>query len=458
MQSHRASLLRCGAGLALLCVTAAPGAELTLAEAEALSTADEPGLRAIREKALALREQAVADGQLADPKLKLGVLSLPTDSFDFDQEPMTQIQVGVQQAFPAGRTLEYKSRRTGRLAAAQAATGDARALEVVEAVRRAWLETYYWVRAGQVVRESQVLFKQLVNITRSRYAAGGRNQQDVIQAELELERLQDRVLSILAKEEQARAELGRWVGPERAGDVLPNGLPELPPVYGRKELVDDLDRHPSILAESARVEAGTEAVAMARQAYKPRWMVDLTYGFRQGRNPASGTTDAQEAVSLGRKLLAQQGISVPNYGLLEKQLAPVGSERADFLSVMVLVDLPLFTHNRQDRRMAASRHETQAAMRTRESRRLELRRMLDELYAGWQRTSERLERYRTVLIPRARESAEAALTAYQSDRGDFTALMRARIAELDTRLEALRLAVDRAKAQAGLLYLAGDES
>jgi len=199
-------------------------------------------------------------------------------------------------------------------------------------------------------------------------------------------------------------------------------------------------------------------VAMAREAYKPRWMVDLTYGVRQGRNPASGLSDEQRTVNLARKLLAQQGVSLPNYGLIDSRLAPTGTDRADFLSVMVLVDLPLFTGNRQDRRLAASRHETQAAMRARDNELLELRRTLDETYAGWERAGERLERYRTALIPQARESAEAALSAYQSDRGDFNALMRARIAELETRLEALRLIVDRAKAQAGLLFLAGDAS
>ena len=39
------------------------------------------------------------------------------------------------------------------------------------------------------------------------------------------------------------------------------------------------------------------------------------------------------------------------------------------------------------------------------------------------------------------------------DGAAFTALMRARITELDVRLQDLRLRVDRAKAQAGLLFL-----
>jgi outer membrane protein TolC len=124
---------------------------------------------------------------------------------------------------------------------------------------------------------------------------------------------------------------------------------------------------------------------------------------------------------------------------------------------MVMVDLPIFPGDRQSRRLQASRHEVNAAMASRDLRLRELQRTLEEEHAAWTRTGERLERYEKLLIPRARENTEAALNAYQSERGDFTALLRARISELDTRLDALRLRVDRAKARAGLLYLAGDD-
>jgi len=40
---------------------------------------------------------------------------------------------------------------------------------------------------------------------------------------------------------------------------------------------------------------------------------------------------------------------------------------------------------------------------------------------------------------------------------EFTTLMRARITDLDVRLEDLRIRVDRAKIQANLLYLAGEK-
>ncbi|MGD2081355.1 MAG: TolC family protein [Chromatiales bacterium] len=448
----------CRAAGVLLAVASPAGADLTLHEAERAAVGGEPSLEVLRQKASALEQSAVADGELPDPKLKLGLMNFPTDTFALGQEPMTQVQIGVQQMFPSGRSLEHRSRRTERLADAERAGADQRRLEVVRSVRRAWLETFYWVRAGEVVRETQRLFDQLVEITRSRYAAGGRNQQDVIQAELELDLLGDRELRIRTMEEQARAELGRWIGPQPARGELPDALPDLPDVPSYAALADGLQTHPAIRAENARVAAGNQGVAVAREAFRPQWMLDVTYGIRSGETTPAGQSELAQGLSAARQALGIPAPTDPRIDLYRNTLLrPDPVERPDFLSVMVVMDMPIFTGNRQDRRLRASRHEVEAAMASREVRLRELQRMLDEEHAAWIRTGERLARYDRLLVPRARENTEAALNAYQSERGDFTALLRARVSELDTRLDALRLRVDRAKALAGLLYLAGED-
>ena len=59
----------------LICATGLQGAELTLSEAEAIAVREDPKLKGLSEKSLSLREGAVADGQLPDPKLRLGLLN-----------------------------------------------------------------------------------------------------------------------------------------------------------------------------------------------------------------------------------------------------------------------------------------------------------------------------------------------------------------------------------------------
>ena len=53
--------------------------------------------------------------------------------------------------------------------------------------------------------------------------------------------------------------------------------------------------------------------------------------------------------------------------------------------------------------------------------------------------------------------AQAALLTYQSDAGDFADVMRSHIDDLNTRLDHIRLQVERAKSYAALANLGGIE-
>ncbi|MEW6353554.1 MAG: TolC family protein [Pseudomonadota bacterium] len=386
---------------------------LTLREAEQLALQNDPALPRFNALAQAQQERAVAEGQLPDPQLTVGVQDLPVDTFSRNQDDMTQVQVGVRQTFPAGDTLAQRGKQAAALADAESARALDAARKAVQAVRAAWLEAYYQAQAVQLVRQAQKLFAQVADVTQSQYSAGFVTQQDVIGAQLELNLLQDRETGIVAAREAAMAELGKWVGRHQLMRSLPEELPALTDPGARELIETALDAHPSMQVEDALVNAGQRGVDLARAQYKPSWEVDLSYGQRNG-------------------------------------------ERADMASALVTIDLPIFTDKRQDRRLAASQQEVYAARYARDERRRELLHMLESEYAAWTRLGERVDYYEKTVLPQAAQNAASALRAYQANVTPFSDLIRARATELETRLQALRLRVDRAKAQANLLYLAGD--
>ncbi len=63
---------------------------LTLARVRQLAAADQPQLVAQSAAVQAARETAVAEAQLPDPRLKLGLQNVPVDGFALNREPMTQ--------------------------------------------------------------------------------------------------------------------------------------------------------------------------------------------------------------------------------------------------------------------------------------------------------------------------------------------------------------------------------
>jgi outer membrane protein TolC len=391
---------------------------LTLTVAEQIALADDPAIGALQARSEALRDAAVADGQLPDPKLKTGIYNLPLDTFEVDKEPTTQWRLGVVQSFPRGDTLHYKKRQTEWLATAEQASAEAGSRRVIRDVRKHFLELLYQVRAEQIVTETRELFAQLVDITQAHYATGRVSQQDVLRASLELSRLDDRTTRIRNEADRNRASLMKWIG-ESAALPIHMTFPELPDPPSRDAIAAALVKHPLILAESAQLESRNQAIQIAREQYKPGWSAGLEYRKRFGDDPS-------------------------------------GDGRADMMAAMVSVDLPLFTEKRQDRRLAASVLQAEASRLGRDDRLRELKEMLDTQYANWERLGERAALYQSQLLREANANAQASLKAYQSGVTEFTTLMRARITDLDVRLDDLRLHVDRTKAQAHLLYLAGE--
>ncbi len=143
-----------------------------------------------------------------------------------------------------------------------------------------------------------------------------------------------------------------------------------------------------------------------------------------------------------------------SYG--QRAATPAGVERSDFASVMLSFDLPfMFTGDKQDKHVAASRYQQQASLSQRDEQIREMQRMLRGTYAKWQQLTERVNHYSKYLLPKAVDNARASLHTYQSGRGNFNTLVRARIAELETKLQNLRVKVDHHQAQVELIYLTG---
>ena len=90
-------------------------AALSLDEAVTIAQRNDPWILSSEYRQDSLAAQAVAAGTLPDPMVDLSFANMPTDTFDFDQEAMTQFKVGIAQAFPRGDTRALSQRRLAML-------------------------------------------------------------------------------------------------------------------------------------------------------------------------------------------------------------------------------------------------------------------------------------------------------------------------------------------------------
>lgn len=394
---------------------------LSMAEKQALD--NDPLTRSFEQLALALDEQAIAAHQWPDPRLRFGLMSVPTDTYDLDQEPMTQVLVGYQQMLPRGNSLESMAAEKQAMSQSKRSDRELRQREVLLNVRKAWFQVYLQDQSEKIVRQNRSLFKQQLEVSQSLYAAGKNQQQDVLQAELELSLLEDQLQQIASRKQESRANLSQWTGYELAQ----RSLKDKPEFLNRRltyqldELISMLSNHPKLKKKAAMIAVNREGVELARQKYKPQWGFDVSYGKRDGENMD-------------------------------------GSQRADFISAIASLDLPIFTDERQDRVLSAQKKKLQASRYDISDTRLRIITQLKSVHARWLKLKERLRLYDQKVLPQSKQNAGAAMNGYQSGVVSFITLTRARSAELKAQLQRLKLDVEKAIAYTEIRFLIGEDN
>lgn len=417
-------ILRSGivsAALMLLPVAAlAETAPLAMQQAVTLALQHDSVLQQLAAEKQSVLAQATAAGQLPDPKLSLGIINLPTNSFAVGRDSMTMQMIGVQQDFPAGHTRALAEQRGRQLADAQQSRITERQRQVALNVRVAWLQLYYASHALQLVEQSEAAFRQLAASAQVRYENGSGTQQEWLRARLELASLKEQELDLQNAARTARAALGRYLGAEQAARPLPDNLPTLPEPPSYADILNALPSHPLAAADNAQITAAQTAVEIAKQAYKPMWGVDLSYGRRPGGD--------------------------------------VGGPFTNMFSAMVSVSLPIFTANRQDKDVAAAEAQASASTYVRDDQLRRLKRTLDEDWARWQQLQQLNSLYEKTILPDASADVAAGTTAYRNGGGDFFELVRSQLDALNARIRRLRIATDTDSVKADLLYLSGEKS
>ncbi|NMH59840.1 TolC family protein [Alteromonas ponticola] len=376
-----------------------------------------------------LREQAVKDksiaaGTLPDPSVSIGMMNLPVDTFDFSQEAMTQLKVGVSQMFPRGDVLALRQGQLSLQASRFPQLRAERRAQLAVAVSLRWLDWYQAVQTIELIDNDTVLFDQLVDIVKANYASaiGSTRQQDLIRAELEKVQLSDRLTIQQQRQEMAIAALGQWLDMPVAANSAQLHKPDIPLAVPHtkvfdlslQDLASILNDHPALRALTIDYQVANKEVAVAKQQYKPQWGVEASYAWRD---------ESADTMS-----------------------------RADFFSVGVSFDVPLFTQNRQDRGVSAAVAEAEAV---KTEQQLLLRKMMADVNSLRQQLRRLMQRkalYSGQLLSQMQEQTDATLTAYTNDDGEFAEVVRSRITLLNSRIAALEIDVEILKTIVQLNY------
>lgn len=358
-------------------------------------------LRSEHSRMEALKSESAAAGAWEDPMFGVALLNLPSDSFSFDQEAMTQKQISLGQKFPWFGKLDLK-RQSAVLEAQKAeARWAMQRLALSKQIIAAYYDLAFIARSQEINRLLMEKINQLLQASESRYAGGTGLQTDILQTQVALSRLQEEQIELANDRQTTERRLNALLNRPRFQSIAPAAVPDqaaLPDMTFEHVRQRALTRNPEVLLRRlALVQAGV-GVEMARKAYYPDFDLRLSYGFREPDNR--------------------------------------GVNRADFLSAGINLNIPLWQGSKQAPRLEAATQNQQAASQALRELQSTLPHRIEALMIslGNLKKSELL--YTTTLLFQAEQWAESAQTAYEVGKLAFNALIDARMQLLRIRLKA----------------------
>jgi len=338
--------------------------------------------------------------QLPDPKLTLGIDSLPVtgpNRGSITRDDFTQRQIGWMQDVP------NRAKRAARADAALARTAREEALLEMEkqTVRReaglAWLAGFFAEKRLALFDELITRQKLLQGTAPAQVAAGKINPADVATLGIDTLALEDRRDELRQEADQAGITLRRWVGDIDGKKPVVNLAMPLPVmVVDRAYLLANLARNPEIATLVPMQAMAIASVREAEAAKSGDWSWSVNYGKR-------------------------------------------GQGYGDLVSVLLTFELPLSPAQRQQPQIRAGQKEVERLTAEQDELVRRQTQELETLLAELSEINSKLNRNTGQAQPLAAQRAALTLAAYESGRDKLGAVLESRKQQTELSLRALEL-------------------
>jgi outer membrane protein TolC len=383
----------------LFCLAAALDWQDPKSVVEAALT-NNPTLARLEREVAAARERIAPAGSQPNPMLMAGVQNKEIDLSD--DEMMTMYMVGAQQTIARGGRRE--ARRT--IAELEARVFEQQIVSARAEIERAAIFAWYDLAAAdsQIHAAEQVrgLIDAIIDAARVRYEVGTSIQADVIRSQLEKSNLEHQILSLRGARNAALARLLPLVGLSPSTEVPPVHLPH---ATGARELdapTTPPASHPALATLATEVERQNAQIRLARLLGTPDITLEASYGYRRTQR--------------------------------------------DMFSVVASVEIPFRRDTLIEPRVREAIARREAAERQIEELRRDLTSALAAAVAYHEQANAQLKLHDEVLVPQAKLAFESTLTAYQTGKTNFDAVLAAESTYLRLQLDYYQYLAEHIKA------------
>ncbi len=379
-----------------------------------------PKLSMLRAKRNVARDKIPQKSNLPNPMLMLGLMNLPTNSFSFDQEPMTQKVIGLQQTIPF----------PGKLSAMEDAASidtliiDKEIKDAENEIRKNIGEKYYSLsffrKSLMYARENKNLLEKISDVVSTKYSVSTASQQNLIKVQLEITNISDKIEDLKSKEGSALSSLNAFLLQGADIPIATETFDSIDTIDIKVSQLDSLARanRPYLQGIQLSQEKGKLKQSVAEKDYLPNFTVGVQYGQRD-------------------------------------RLQKTGMSQSDFLSFSLGVSLPI----NYGGKISSKVQEATSIQELYNQQYYQAFQYLNGVFGtdvtDLNSIKNRIQLFETGLLPQARQNLNSALSSYQVNAVDFINVIDAQnqLYMIETKL--YKLKTDYLKKIAELEFLTG---
>jgi outer membrane protein TolC len=414
--------------LTAICIAAAPdvtpktsplelSASSTLDDYLAYAALNNPSLKAAFNKFKAALEEIPQAKSLPDPRFEYKYF---IEEVETRVGPQQQ-SFAISQAFPWFGKLDLRADAAAQAAQVAMQRYQAAKLKLFFDVKVAYYEYYYLSKSIGITAENVALLEHLESIAVSRYKADTASHSDVIRAQLELGKLQDRYSTLQDMKEPFAAKLNAALNrPISAEMPFPKSLSIDDTNIDENALLKAVSiANPSIKAADHEIDQNRLLVELSEKNYYP----DFNFGI----------------------------------GFIDTGDSLVGNPEEngkDPIIAMVSINLPLW-RDKYDARKRQARRNLLAVQQKRNEKLNSLAAELKMTLYRFRDANRRIKLYRDGLVPKAGESLKVTESNFRSGKSSFTDLIDAQRLLLEFALSYQRALTDKHQNLAKMEMLTG---
>ncbi len=357
------------------------GEPVTLDDLIDAAVARNPAIKSAEERYKAQRARVPQARSLPDPEVSSGWMGNITPYSVQQGDPSSYRSVGASEHFPYPGKLKLQGKIADRGAEAAWWKYEQTRRQVASDVKVAYYNYFYYTKAIEITEKDKDLLQKLASIAESLYRVGKGMQQDVFRAQVEVSRIDQKLIVLRQQQVTARARLNTLLYRDPESPLPPPA--SLTPAEFHVTL-DDLyalahQNDPGLEQDRRMIEGNRDAVSLARKASDPDFSVGYMY---------------------------QQRDNMP-----------------DMHGVTVGINIPVFYRTKQREGVIEATHNLMAAQSDLDDRKTTVNFEIKQQYLAACASRDLSNLYSKAIVPQSSLALESSMSAYEVGKLDFLSML-----------------------------------